>query len=125
MTATSEMQRAVDAFVAQLTDIVRRENLALVTQALNGKNGNGHRDGIGKPGQKRNPKVLADTVKEVDQYIQAHPGQGVEEIRMALNRTTAELTLPIQKLLAAKAITRKGQKRATKYFPAGKAAAKS
>lgn len=126
MGMSNEMRAVVDTFVTQLTDVFRRESLDQLTRALGGgsngaskSNGNGHaRTAVtGKPGQKRDPKVLADTVREVGEYIHAHPGQGVEQIKVALNRTTTELALPIQKLLAEKVISRKGQKRATKYFP--------
>lgn len=133
MGMSNEMRAAVDGFVGQLAEILRRESLEQVMRALGSpapsaervKNGNGHSNGnghtrrvTGKAGQKRDPEVLAATVKEVGEYVHAHPGQGVEQIKAALNRTTAELSLPIQKLLSAKVITRKGHKRATKYFPA-------
>lgn len=138
--ASGEVRAAVDDFVAKLAGIMRRESLAHVTRALgdsfaahtggngNGKsngNGNGHAEPRPGSGQKRSPEDLAATVKALGEYIAEHPGQGVEQIKVALNKQTSELMLPIQKLLTARVITRKGQKRATKYFPAGKAAAKA
>lgn len=132
--ASVEVRAAVDVFVAKLADIMRRESLAHVTRALGdsfaahttGKsNGNGHAEPRPGSGQKRSPEDLAATVKAVGEYIADHPGQGVEQIKVALGKQTSELMLPIQKLLSSRVITRKGQKRATKYFPAGKPAAKA
>jgi hypothetical protein len=78
----------------------------------------------GKSGQKRDPEALAAIVEAVGGYIQANPGQGVEKIGAALKLSTPEMALPIRKLLADRLITRKGQKRATKYY-AAKVAAKA
>lgn len=72
----------------------------------------------GRKGGKRDPKVIAAMTDKVRAFVKANPGKGVEEIGKGMGVATAELKLPIQKLLAAKALTTKGQKRATKYFPA-------
>jgi len=119
----SEMQVAVDAFVSKVMDIVRRD----VVRALASVGGPGPRPvraASGAPravvtaGQKRDPKVLAETVQQVAEYIQANPGMGIEQIGPAVNHTTSELALPIRKLLEARVIVRKGHKRSSKYFPA-------
>ena len=59
---------------------------------------------------------VANTVERVRDYIVANPGQGAEHIGPALGLSTKQLALPITKLLASKAITRKGVRRATRYF---------
>jgi N-acetylmuramoyl-L-alanine amidase len=66
-------------------------------------------------GGKRPPGQLAALVTKTGEWIKANPGHGVEDMAKALNVRTKELALPIQKLLAAKTIKKKGQKRATKY----------
>lgn len=71
-----------------------------------------------KKGGKRDPKEIAALVDAVAAWVKANPGQRVEQMAKSLRRRTSELTLPITKLLAAKAIKKKGQKRATSYFPA-------
>lgn len=43
-----------------------------------------------------------------------------EEINAALGTTTSQVFLPIAKLLAKKRIKKKGAKRATEYFAAGR-----
>jgi len=69
------------------------------------------------PGQKRDPKELAKLVERLADHIKANPGQRIEQINKALGVPTKDLNLPIRKLLSAKRITTKGQKRATTYFP--------
>lgn len=72
----------------------------------------------GAHGPKRSPEEIAATVSQVLAYIAANPGSGAEAIKHALNVELATIELPIKKLLASKAIKRRGQKRATKYYPA-------
>ncbi len=70
-----------------------------------------------KPGEKRKPEELVKLTEQLHEYIKNNPGHGVEDIAKGMNEATKDLTLPIKKLLADKAIGSKGQKRATKYFP--------
>jgi len=132
MATSNEIREAIDQFVSKMSDIFRRQSLEQMTRVLSGEmqtRGPGRprktalavTHGVtGRPGIRRDPEALAATVKDVGAYIHAHPGQGVEQIKVALGRTSKELALPIKKLLAAKVVSTKGQKRATKYFPAGK-----
>jgi YD repeat-containing protein len=43
----------------------------------------------------------------------------MEDIARDTGMTTKDLSLPIKKLLGASQVTTEGQKRATRYFPAG------
>ena len=141
---SSEMQAAIDTFVNQVTSIIRKDVMraldsvapkatsfasAVARGPVSNGGGNGHgpaaRRVTGATGQKRDPKVLAETVRKVAEFIHAHPGLGVEQIGPNVDHTTAELALPIKKLLAEKVIVRKGHKRSTKYFPAKGGAAKA
>jgi hypothetical protein len=50
-------------------------------------------------------------------HVRAHAaGSRIEEIAVGLGLSTKELTLPVRALLAEKALTKKGQRRATRYF---------
>ena len=69
-------------------------------------------------GEKRPPAELAKLVEKLHDFIKGHPGQRMEAIGKALGTPTKDLILPVKKLLAAKKIRVKGQKRATEYFPA-------
>lgn len=135
----SELRSRIDAFVEELTSLVKQAALESVSAALgNGavaaKRGPGRPKGStaapkaaparrGRSG-KRTPEEVAKTGAMVADYIKANPGQGVEGIGKALGLATKELQLPIVRLLETKAITSKGQRRGTKYFPGnGKAKA--
>jgi hypothetical protein len=69
-----------------------------------------------KPGGRRS----AESVEQVAQLIVSHlkkkPDSGVEQIAQALGTySTKDLALPIKKLVADKAIVKKGQRRGTTY----------
>jgi hypothetical protein len=70
-----------------------------------------------QPGEKRRPAVIAKLVERLASYIAKHPGQRIEQIRDALHVPTADMNLPIKKLIADKRITASGVKRATTYAP--------
>ena len=69
-------------------------------------------------GQKRPPEALAELVNDLLDAIKETPGQRMEQIAKALESSTQELALPAKKLIAEKKIKTKGERRATKYFPA-------
>ena len=71
-------------------------------------------------GEKRTAADLAYQVSELRSYIVKHPGERIEQIGKALGVATKDLALPVKKLIAAKSVATKGQKRATKYFPKGR-----
>ncbi|MBX7193050.1 MAG: DNA-binding protein [Sandaracinaceae bacterium] len=128
-----EIEARVAAFVADLDGLVRRAALEAVQSALGGaKPAPAAKPAAAKAakpaakpvakkkGAKRDPAALAKLVDTVKGHIGQHPGEGVEVIAKHLGVSSKELALPISKLLESKAITKKGEKRATKYFPAGK-----
>lgn len=128
------IQDKVESFVADLSALVRRAALQAVEESLGISRGGaqasserGRRAPAAKPsrkksaaasGQKRPPEEIEQTLEAVLGYVTGNPGVGVEQIAAALGTKTRPLTLPIRKLLKAGVITRSGEKRATKYFPA-------
>jgi hypothetical protein len=70
-----------------------------------------------KAGQKRDPAELAKLVERLAQYIDANPGQRMEQIIPALGVPRSELALPMRKLIASHRVTSKGEKRGTVYTP--------
>jgi hypothetical protein len=144
-----ELRSRIDAFVDELAGIVRQSALEAVRSALGeagapravshaaaaappsrGRRGR-PRGAVrrtaaksvvrvrAKPGQKRDPKVLARLVDRLATYIATNPGQRIEQINKALGVPTKDLSLPIKKLLRAGRISSKGQKRSTTYLPRG------
>jgi hypothetical protein len=138
---TDEIRGRVEAFTADLAVIIKNAALEAVHEALGGgaapraqaaaKRGRSAKNsGAPKkaapaqarakkrgPGEKRDPAVLAKLVETLVGYIKAHPGERIEPIGKALSVPTKDLALPVKKLLAAKRISSKRQKRATTYFP--------
>jgi len=143
----NELRSRVDAFVNELSALIRRQALGAVEEVLK-KGDGGHatarrpgrppksvveaavsvRGKVGratkplvtprrKAGEKRTPQQLGQITEQVFNYIKSNAGQGVEQIAKSLATSTKELTLPIRKLLGEKKIGSKGQKRATRYFP--------
>ena len=66
-------------------------------------------------GEKRDPAALEALTAELQSYILNTPGQRIEQIAAAMGVTTQSLALPVKKLLAAGAIGKQGNKRATVY----------
>jgi DNA-binding NtrC family response regulator len=136
-----EIRSQVDAFVSQLSALVRRAALEAVANALReGQPAAARKPGraaksapqlqevkkAGRParptkparkkGEKRSKEELLAVTQRVLEHIRANSGQGVEQIAKELGTSTKELSLPLRKLLAEKKIVSKGEKRATKYF---------
>ncbi|HTQ04942.1 MAG TPA: DNA-binding protein [Polyangiaceae bacterium] len=124
----SDIRSRVEAFVEDLTAMIRASALDLVNEALGeggsrpGRKSGGRRAAAAAPvarrakGAKRDPKMLAALTDRLGDYIKKNPGQRIEQIGKSLGTPTKDLALPVKKLLAAKKISTKGQKRATTYF---------
>ncbi len=131
-----ELRSRIDAFVNELTNLVKLSALEAVHEALGstlnagvaggaapaaaptaGKRGPGRppKAARGKGG-KRSPEDVLKTAATVLSHIKANPGQRLEQIGKAVKMPTKDLKLPIQKLFEQKVINTKGEKRGTKYF---------
>jgi hypothetical protein len=138
----SQISAHVQSFVTELTALVRSAALEAVQNALGGgtapaKRGPGRPKATsamsapapkatGKPkrrakGARRSSEDVDATAAKFLEYVTANDGKRLEEISKALGIHTADLKLPAQKLIAAKAVKTTGQKRGTKYHVAGKA----
>jgi hypothetical protein len=132
-TANFEVQirQTIEAFVEQLSALVRNAAVQSVTDAFGASGASVSRRGrpaaaVTAPrtagrrakGQKRAPADLEQITGQLLSAIKSSPGQRMEQIAQALQTTTKDLALPAKKLIAAKKIKTKGERRATKYFPA-------
>ncbi|TAJ21109.1 MAG: DNA-binding protein [Planctomycetota bacterium] len=128
----NDLRARVDAFVDDLNVLIREAALLAVHQALgvSGKRGPGRPRGAAKASvgtaraakgggkrAKRDPKAVLAMADKVHAAVKAKPGQSVEQIGKALGAPTKALTLPIRKLIEAKRVKTKGQRRGTRYFP--------
>jgi hypothetical protein len=117
----------VELFVAELSDIIRQAALERVSDALAAPGGSGRgkrsaaalekRVGKRPKGQKRAPAEMERLLKAIVAAVQNEPGIRADQIANSLSLATRDTSLPIKKLLADKVLTKKGQKRATQYFP--------
>jgi predicted transcriptional regulator len=69
--------------------------------------------------------MIAALTSRLQAFIAKNPGKRIEQIGQDLSVSTKELVLSVKKLLAAKAIKTRGQRRATAYFPATAAGRRS
>jgi uncharacterized Zn finger protein len=68
--------------------------------------------------KRRSASDVAETAALTLEFIESHPGVGVELIAQHLGLSTRELSLPLRKLIAQGSVVSAGLKSATKYFPA-------
>ncbi|HEU4726243.1 MAG TPA: hypothetical protein VFT22_00070 [Kofleriaceae bacterium] len=135
------MNRVVQGFVSQITELARRAAIDTLESAFGGRAGRGAAAAalapiaaaprVGRPrggrGAKRSSADLEALSERFASFVKANPGLRIEQINKQLGTTTKDLALPIRKLIAEGVINAKGQKRSTTYFPgrSGKKKAKS
>jgi hypothetical protein len=134
MSQSSKIETIVSQFVADLREALTEESTSVLRAALDGLGAPAaatRRRGPGRPkkskgaagaraksrrkGAKRAPEELEQLTRNLLATIKKQPGARIEEIGAAMAVPTKELALPIKKLLADKAISKRGEKRATKY----------
>jgi hypothetical protein len=130
----SEIQDRISSFLDELSQLVKRQALEAVHEAL-GQAAGPARRGPGRPrtvtirrGRKpramakrggrvrRSPEQLAKLQASLLAQVRSKQGQRLEEIGKALKTDTAILKRPIAMLLASKKLKTTGAKRGTKYF---------
>jgi hypothetical protein len=131
----NEMNRTVQGFVAQITELARRAAIDTLESAFGGRlaGANGASvltaavAGLGRAGRprggrgaKRSPADLAALSDRVASFVKTNPGLRIEQINKQLDTTTKDLALPIRKLISDGVIAAKGKKRSTTYFPGKK-----
>ncbi len=133
----NEMNRTVQSFVAQISELARRAAINTLESAFAGRAGrrgggvavvatsNGR---VGRPrggrGAKRTAADLEALSERFASFVKSNPGLRIEQINKELGTTTKDLALPIRKLISSGQVSTKGKKRSTTYF-AGRKAAKN
>ncbi len=134
MNTEKAIKAHVESFVRDLTAMIREAALEHVLgalgEAVTKKRGPGRPRGSGNTTtttRRRKGKRIRRSSEDVEAlasailtHVKANVGQGVTEIAGALRRTSKDLKLPIQKLLAEKKLKTTGQKRGTKYHAGGR-----
>jgi hypothetical protein len=116
----TEMNRVVQGFVSQITDLARRAAIDTLESALKGGRGSKGAMSFGGRGRGKGVKRSSDDLEALSdkfvEYVRENPGMRIEQINKQLGTTTKDLALPIRKLIAEGALKVKGQKRSTTYF---------
>jgi hypothetical protein len=116
-----EIRDAVERFVAEVSEIAKREAMRAVFAAFDG-------DVAGRDSSaavaaihiaNRSTRGLTALQSKVLAHVTRHPGQRIEQINAALGMKPKKLALPIRTLIAANAIRTTGERRGTKYFAVG------
>jgi hypothetical protein len=133
----TEMNRVVQGFVAQITELARRAAIDTLESAFGGRGGRGGpaaaaaiaAAGFGRVGRPRGGRGAKRTSADLEalserfaSFVKSNPGLRIEQINKQLGTTTKDLALPIRKLISEGVINAKGQKRSTTYFPGRKKA---
>ena len=132
----NEMNRAVQGFVAQITELAHRAAIDTLESAFGGRGARGapaataaltpNLGRVGRPrggrGAKRSQEDLEALSERFGSFVKANPGLRIEQINKQLGTTTKDLALPIRKLISDGLISVKGQKRSTTYYPGKKKA---
>jgi hypothetical protein len=136
----NDMNRTVQGFVAQITELARRAAINTLESAFGGKSVSTKAAPVGaapapagapRAGRPRGGRGAKRTAADLEvlsenfaAFVKANPGLRIEQINKELGTTTKDLALPIRKLIADGMVTAKGQKRSTTYFPGRKASKK-
>lgn len=115
----TEMNRVVQGFVAQITELARRAAVDTLETALGHKRAGTSlalRGGGRGRGAKRSQVELDKLAESFHGFVAKHPGMRIEQINKQLGTSTRDLALPIRKLISDGAIKTKGEKRSTTYF---------
>ncbi len=124
----------VSTFINDITKLARQAAHDTLSQALAGVGGTvvsdlrlpvgrrGKGRGLalagGRPkGAKRPPDEIARTKDAVLAHIKEHPGERIEQINAHMGTRTADLALPLRKLISEGSVRTEGDRRATRYFP--------
>lgn len=125
----NEIQRLVDGFVTQLSELWRRAAVESLTGLDAGRGrgrGGSSIGGLSLGGGRGRGRGAKRTAEELDQladsfveFVKSNPGLRIEQINKQLGTSTKDLALPIRKLIGEGVIKAKGKKRSTTYFAEG------
>ena len=117
-TIEAQIKERLQAFAQELDLLVRRGTLDSLRSVLEGGGASARR---GRPrGRGRAPAASADGfASRIAGHVKANPGQTVGQIVLAIRASSGAVKKTIKSMLAVKAIRKAGEKRGTRYFPAG------
>ena len=124
MELSRQISELVARFVEEVAQLAREIAHAQLAGALGDETGTRSAStGSTSPvvGGRRTAEEIERLRARLLAHIEAHPGQRIEEIKVALDATTSLLAVPLQKLMFADLVRSEGERRATRYYPAARA----
>src|SRR5215203_5545013 len=132
----SDIRSRIDVFIQEISGLIKVAAIQSVREALGG-DAEPARRGPGRPagtapksatparrgrarGGKRSSEEVGAMAERIVATVRGNPGQGLESIGKEIGVPTKELKLPVIKLLSDGKLKKTGEKRGTKYFPAGR-----
>ena len=113
------INQRIDEFVADITELARHHAVQTLAAAI-GVSEPGARSGGNGGRKKRSPGELERLQDRLAEHIKANPGEKMQDIAARFDVAPRDLTLPMKKLIADGEVRTEGQRRATRYFPAGR-----
>ena len=130
----SDIQSLINTFSNDLELLVRRTTLEQVVSSLGAQLGAPMKRGPGRPkaasksgfkpivkrgpGGRRSPEYLVKLSENLLTHVKQNPGLRGEQIAAALKTDVGTMRLPMKKLIAAKKIKTKGNRRGMTYTAA-------
>jgi hypothetical protein len=132
----NRIEARLRALAAEIEQLVREEARAMLTGALGvwqqAPRTPSRVNGAGRPKAaparpapaarasagtgRRNYKQMKRDMDVMVTYVRHHPGAKMEEIAKAIHSSSAKLNRPMHKLVESKVLTRKGERRASRYW---------
>lgn len=110
--------QTTDNFLTTIRQLTQRHTELLFQETFSRLGSEQSAASAGKTrGAKRGSDELGQLSQRFAKFVRDNPGLRIEQINKTLGTTTAELALPIRKLVSSGAVSVKGKKRATSYFP--------
>lgn len=118
----SEIRSTIDVFVEDVTKLVKQAALESVRDALSDGAGparRGRKPGPGRPrGRKARGRSSVDyeaVSSAVLDHVRGHPDQRLEEIATGMGKPTSDLKVAVRKMVLAKQLRKRGEKRGARY----------
>jgi hypothetical protein len=118
MASNDRVEVLIRKFAADLQIVIREQLSTEVTAAVQGALGGKAVRSGGRAASvlgKRTPEQIDKQAEKIYAFIKANADQRAEQIARASKMTTAELVLPIKRLLEEKKIKASGKARGTTY----------
>lgn len=124
-----QIEERIQQFVSELNSLVRQAALEAVNDALGGQSRGGRFATPAAPASgarrtarriggrgRRSSRQLEQTMAALRDFVAQNPGARMEHISAGLGMSTQQLRRPVDKLLKAGELRKRGEKRATEYF---------